>query len=41
MSRSLASVQEITEVRPIEGKDKIVLATVLGWQVIVTKEDFN
>ena len=41
MSRSLASVQEITEVRPIEGKDKIVLATVLGWQVIVTKEDFK
>ena len=41
MSRKLASVQEITEVRPIEGKDRIVLATVLGWHVIVQKSDFN
>jgi len=37
MSRKLASVQEITEVRPIEGKDRIVLATVLGWSKV--KED--
>ena len=41
MSRKLASVQEITKVRPIEGKDRIVLATVLGWHVIVQKSDFN
>lgn len=38
--RNLASIQEITDIRPIEGRDRIVLATVLGWHVIVTK-DFN
>ena len=38
--RKLASIQTITEIMPIEGKDRIVLATVEGWHVIVTK-DFN
>ena len=36
--RKLASIQEITDIRPIEGRDRIVLATVLGWHVIVTKD---
>lgn len=36
-SRKLASVQAIKELRPIEGKDRIELATVLGWHVIVQK----
>ena len=39
--RKLASIQRIDELRPIEGKDRIVLATVLGWHVIVQKSDFN
>ena len=38
--RKLASIQKITEIVPIEGRDRIVLATVEGWRVIVTK-DFN
>ena len=39
-SRKLASVQKITAIKPIEGKDKIVLAQVEGWEVIVGK-NFN
>ena len=38
--RKLASIQTIDDIRPIEGKDRIVLARVEGWNVIVTK-DFN
>lgn len=36
--RKLASIQTITDIMPIEGRDRIVLATVLGWHVIVTKD---
>lgn len=39
--RKLASVQEISNIEPIEGKDRIVLATVEGWKVIVRKNEFN
>ena len=39
-SRKLASVQKRTAIKPIEGKDKIVLAQVEGWEVIVGK-NFN
>lgn len=35
MSRKLASVQVISNIYPIEGKDKIKLARILGWNVIV------
>ena len=38
--RQLASIQRIDKLMPIEGRDRIVLASVLGWQVIVRKEDF-
>lgn len=38
--RKLASIQMISDIQPIDGKDRIVLATVEGWRVIVTK-DFN
>ena len=38
MSRALAHVEVIGSVSPIEGKDKIVLAEILGWKVIVQKE---
>jgi hypothetical protein len=37
MDRKLATIQKISKIEPIEGKDKIVLATVLGWYVIVDK----
>ena len=39
--RKLASIQKIEWIRPIDGKDRIVLAGVLGWQVIVKKDEFE
>lgn len=39
--RNLASVQLIQNLQPIEGKDRIVLATVLGWHVIVQKSEYQ
>ena len=38
--RQLASIKEIGAIYPIEGKDRIVLAQVDGWQVIVQKSDY-
>lgn len=37
--RNLASVQKIINLEPIEGADKILKATVLGWQCVVAKKD--
>lgn len=37
----LASIQKITEIKPIVGADNIVLAKVLGWQVVVKKDEFK
>lgn len=39
--RKLASIQKIQSLEPIEGKDRIELATVLGWHVIVQKGVFE
>ena len=39
--RKLASVQKIKNLEPIEGRDRIMLATVEGWKVIVGKQDFK
>ena len=39
--RKLASIKIINNIVPIEGKDKIVLATVDGWNVIVKKDEFQ
>mgnify|MGYP003302424380 CR=1 FL=1 len=39
--RKLASIQIINNIEPIEGKDRIVLAHVLGWDVIVKKDEFK
>lgn len=39
--RKLASIQIIESIEPIEGRDFIVLAHVLGWQVIVKKDQFK
>ena len=41
MSRKLASIKTVSEMMPIEGRDKIVLAMVDGWQVIVNKDQIN
>lgn len=39
--RKLASVQVITKLDPIPNADKIEVATILGWQVVVQKEQFK
>ena len=38
MERKLATIRTISELRPIEGADKIELAIVDGWQVVVAKD---
>lgn len=37
----LASVQIIKDIQSIEGADAIELAFVLGWQVVVKKNEFK
>ena len=37
----LASVQIITDIKPIQDADNIVLAFILGWQVVIRKNEFN
>ena len=39
--RLLAQIVKVNWLRPIEGADRIELAGVLGWQVIVRKGDFH
>lgn len=38
-NRKLAHIEKIEWIKPIEGKDRIALAGVLGWTVIVQKSD--
>lgn len=39
--RKLASIQRISAIRPIPGADRIVVADVLGWSVVVGKDEFK
>lgn len=39
--RKLASIRTITDIQPIEGKDRIELALVDGWSVIIKKGEYN
>lgn len=41
MERQLATIQRIAALTPIEGADKIEVASVLGWKVVVKKGDFK
>ena len=36
--RKLATIQQINELVPIEGADRIVIAKIKGWEVIVGKD---
>lgn len=39
--RKLASIQKIKDLKPIPGADRIVEATILGWHVVVGKNEFK
>ena len=39
--RKLVTIREICEIRPIKGADKIEVATVDGWDVVVKKGEFK
>jgi len=41
MERQLASIQKINNLEPIPGADKIEVATVLGWHLVVKKGEFQ
>jgi RNA ligase (TIGR02306 family) len=41
MTRKLATIRKINEIRPIEGADAIECAVVGGWQVVVKKGEFT
>ena len=39
--RKLASIKTISDIQPIEGRDRIELAIVDGWQIIVKKDEYK
>jgi hypothetical protein len=39
--RKLASIKQVSDILPIEGKDRIELAIIDGWQVIVKKDEYK
>jgi hypothetical protein len=39
MTRQLATIQVISDLQPIPGADRIEVASVLGWKVVVAKKD--
>lgn len=41
ITRKLASIRKIDNLKPINGADKIELAVIGGWQVVVKKGDFS
>jgi RNA ligase (TIGR02306 family) len=41
MERKLASIRQVSEIRPIEGADRIVVAQIDGWQLITQKDNYQ
>jgi RNA ligase (TIGR02306 family) len=39
--RKLATIQKIIDIQPIKDADRILCATVLGWHVVVRKDEFK
>lgn len=40
-NRKLAHIEKIVNIRPIEGADRIEVATVLGWSCVTKKDEFK
>jgi hypothetical protein len=36
----LASIEKIEEISPIEGADKIEVAKILGWRIVIPKNSY-
>jgi len=41
MKRKLASIQKISNIKNIEGSDYIAQATIMGWNIVVKKDEFK
>jgi len=41
IERKLATVQIIKDIQPIKGADRIEVASILGWKVVVKKDEFK
>ena len=41
IERKLASIQQVAEIKPIEGADRIVTYQIKGWTVVVKKDEFS
>ena len=39
--RKLAHIEKIIDIQPIPNADKIEVATVLGWKVVIKKDEFK
>jgi hypothetical protein len=39
--RMMASIQIVKDIKPIVGADKILKATVLGWDTVIKVNEFN
>ena len=39
--RNLVSVQKIKDIQPIEDADRIEVATILGWKLVIKKNEFK
>lgn len=39
--RKLATIRQVTDIRPIQGADRIVVAQVDGWECVVQKDEFH
>ena len=39
--RQLATIRQISDIRPIPGADRIVVAQVDGWECVVQKDEFH